>query len=127
MCIRDSLSAFAVLERESQDSVLGFLGGLAGLGEEMKLTAQKMQNLAGLEGTLNFQLTGEGGFGLLVHFGAEPIASEPDCSLEVDVAAYEQLKSGQLSAQDAFMNGQIVAKGDMQMAMQLALAAMTPD
>ncbi len=127
MTLVHDLAAFEVLERESGDSVLGFLGGLAGLGDEMKLTAQKMQNLAELEGTLQLQLTGEGGFGLLVHFGVGPIASKPDCSLEVEVEAYEQLRSGQLSPQDAFMNGQIVAKGDMQMAMQLALAAMTPD
>ena len=120
------LAAFEVLERESGDSVLGFLGGLAGLGEEMKLTAGRMQNLAGLEGTLRFHVTGEGGFTLLVHFGGEPIG-EPKCSLEISLEAYAKLRAGQLSPQDAFMNGQIVATGDMQMAMQLALAAMTPD
>ena len=126
MTLAHDLAAFEVLERESGDSVLGFLGGLAGLGEEMKLTAGRMQNLAGLEGTLRFRVIGEGGFTLLVHFGGEPIG-EPKCSLEIALEAYEQLRAGQLSPQDAFMNGQIVATGDMQMAMQLALAAMTPD
>jgi hypothetical protein len=33
MTLAHDLAAFVVLERESQDSVLGFLGGLAGLGD----------------------------------------------------------------------------------------------
>jgi len=120
------LAAFEVLERESGGSVLGFLGTLAGLGEEMKLTAGRMQSLADLEGTLRFCRTGEEGFSILIHFGEAPIG-EPSCSLEIDREAYMQLRAGRLSPQDAFMNGQVVARGDMQLAMQLALAAMTPD
>ena len=120
-------ATFEVLERESGDSVLGFLGGLAGLDAELKLTAQRMENLSGLEGTLCFELTGEQGFELLAHFGAGPVAVEPKCRLEIAREAYEQLRSGELAPQDAFMSGAIVATGDMQMAMQLALAAMTPD
>jgi hypothetical protein len=126
MTLAHDRAAFEVLERESGDSVLGFLGGLAGLGEEMKLTAGRMQNLAGLSGTLRFCRTGERGFAILVHFGADAIG-EPHCSLEIGPEAHEQLRAGTLSPHEAFMDGQIVATGDMQMAMQLALAAMTPD
>jgi hypothetical protein len=126
MTLAHDRGAFEILERESGDSVLGFLGGLAGLGEEMKLTAGRMQNLAGLNGTLRFCRTGERGFTILVHFGAVAIGG-PTCSLEIDPEAYEQLRAGTLSPHEAFMNEQIVATGDMQMAMQLALAAMTPD
>lgn len=120
-------AAFEVLERESGDSVLGFLGGLAGLDETLKLTTQRMRNLADLAGTLSFELTGDDGFTLIVHFGDEPMTDEPRCTLQIARAAYEQLRTGELNPQDAFMSGQIVATGDMQMAMQLALAAMTPD
>jgi len=127
MTLAHDHAAFLVLERESGDSVLGFLGGLAGLEEALKLTAQRMQNLADLAGTLRFELSGEGGFALLVHFGTEPMTTEPRCTLQIAREAYEQLRSGELNPQDAFMTGQIVATGDMQMAMQLALAAMTPD
>lgn len=127
LTLAHDLAAFEVLERESGDSVLGFLGGLAGLEGELKLTAGRMQNLAGLEGTLLFELTGEGGFALTVHFGTAPIALEPRCTLKIAHEAYEELRSGKLNPQDAFMSGQIQAEGDMQMAMQLALAAMTPD
>jgi putative sterol carrier protein len=127
LTLAHDLDAFEVLERESGDSVLGFLGGLAGLEDELKLTAQRLANLSGLSGTLCFELTGDGGFSLLVHFGDEPVADEPKCHLEIAREAYEELRSGQLNPQDAFMSGKIVAKGDMQMAMQLALAAMTPD
>jgi putative sterol carrier protein len=127
MTLAHDLLAFEVLEQESGDSVLGFLGGLAGLEEEMKLTAGRMKNLAGLEGTLRFALTGENGFALLIHFGDGPVASEPKCTLSVEREAYEKLRSGTLNPQEAFMNQQIQVEGDMQMAMQLALAAMTPD
>jgi hypothetical protein len=127
MTLAHDLDTFAVLERESGDSVLGFLGGLAGLEDSMKLTAGRMQNLAGLAGTLRFALTGSGGFTLLVHFGDGEVAAEPKCSLSVDREAYDKLRSGEINPQEAFMNQQIEIAGDMQMAMQLALAAMTPD
>ncbi len=127
MTLCHDLDAFEVLERESGDSVLGFLGGLAGLNEAMKLTAGRMENLAGLDGTLHFALTGEGGFALLLHFGPGEVAAEPKCGLAVARAAYDKLRGGEINPQDAFMNQQIEITGDMQMAMQLALAAMTPD
>jgi hypothetical protein len=127
LTLAHDLSAFAVLERESGDSVLGFLGGLAGLQDSMKLTAGRMKNLSGMAGTLRFALTGDDGFELLVHFGDGLMADEARCSLEIAREAYEKLRSGELNPQEAFMNQQISVKGDMQMAMQLALAAMTPD
>ena len=127
LTLAHDLDAFAILEKESGDSVLGFLGGLAGLEESMKLTTGRMQNLANLEGTLRFALTGEGGFEMLVHFGAGPIADEPRCSLEIAREAYDKLRTGEINPQEAFMSQQISVEGDMQMAMQLALAAMTPD
>lgn len=121
------LDAFTILESESGDSVLGFLGGLAGLEESMKLTTGRLQNLADMAGTLRFALTGDGGFELLVHFGDDPVASEPRCNLEIAREAYDKLRRGEINPQEAFMSQQIAVEGDMQMAMQLALAAMTPD
>jgi putative sterol carrier protein len=115
------------LVRESGDSVLGFLGGLAGMQGDLRLTGTRIENLAGLTGSVRFTLTGDNGFSIVTHFGPDPIAPEPDCSIEVEGAMYKDLKSGQLPPQEAFMSGKINIAGDMQMAMQLALAAMTPD
>jgi hypothetical protein len=115
------------LIRESGDSVLGFLGGLAGMSGDLRLTSQRIENLAGLKGSVRFTLSGENGFSIVTHFGADPIPAEPDCTIEVDGAMYGDLKSGKLPPQEAFMSGKINIGGDMQMAMQLALAAMTPD
>ena len=67
------------------------------------------------------------GFALLLHFGPGEVAAEPKCGLAVAREAYDKLRSGEINPQDAFMNQQIEITGDMQMAMQLALAAMTPD
>jgi hypothetical protein len=127
MTLAHDLDAFAILEEESGDSVLGFLGGLAGLEESLKLTSGRMQNLAGMQGTLRFALTGEGGFELFVHFGEGEVQDSPRCSLSIAREAYEKLRSGALNPQEAFMSQQISVEGDLQMAMQLALAAMTPD
>ena len=97
MTLAHDLAAFAVLERESGDSVLGFLGGMAGLQNELKLTAQRLENLAGLEGTLAFELTGEGGFALLVHFGAGEVADEPRCKIENRMASTQTQKKNHIA------------------------------
>lgn len=115
------------LVRESGDSVLGFLGGLAGIAGDLRLTRQRIENLSGLSGSVRFTLIGDNGFSIVTHFGPDPISAEPDCAIEVDGAMYSDLKSGKLPPQEAFMSGKINVEGDMQMAMQLALAAMTPD
>ena len=53
--------------------------------------------------------------------------AEPKTRISVDAQAYRDLRSGALDPQSAFMNQQIRVEGDMQAAMQLALAAVAPD
>jgi len=120
-------SSFEALARASGDSILGFLGGLAGIGDEMRLTAQRVENLAQLSGSFRFELTGEGGFVLSAHFGSEPMPEVPDASLRMDAEVYRRLKEGELQAQEAFFSGAIEIEGDMQLAVTLALAALAPD
>ena len=45
----------------------------------------------------------------------------------VERSAYAELRNGQLNPQDAFLTGRIQVEGDLQLAMQLALAAVAPD
>ena len=125
--IRHDQQALAALAREAGDSALGFLGGLAGLAGEMRLTKSRLDNLAHLEGTACLALTGERGFSLITHFGSDPIPDEPDCTIRIADDVYEDLRAGKLPAQDAFMSGRIAIEGDMQMAMELALMALSPD
>ena len=122
-----SLDDFANLRRECGDSLLGFLGGLAGLGDEMRLTAKRVRSLRELAGSLVFERVGVGGFALFAHFGFEAPASEPRATIRIDEATYEQLRAGSLDPQDAFMNGRIEIAGDDGMAIELALAALSPD
>ncbi len=121
---RDSFEALA---RASGDSILGFLGGLAGIADEMRLTAQRAENLSQLSGSFRFELTGEGGFVLIAHFGSEPMPEVPDASLRMNAEVYRKLKEGELQAQEAFFSGAIEIEGDMQLAITLALAALAPD
>jgi hypothetical protein len=120
----DSFEAFVAAAGES---ILGFLGGLAGLGQELRLTTQRMENLSLLRGALHFELRGEGGFALTAHFGSDPIPATPDCTLIMDREVYQQLREGKLEAQTAFLTGAVEIQGDMQLAIQLALAALAPD
>lgn len=118
---------FEKLASETGDSPLAFLGALASQAGDLKITASRMQNLELLTGTLRFQLLGEDGFALLAHFGKDPLPAEPTTSIRIDRDAYQALKNGELAAQDAFLSGQIELDGDMQLAMQLALALLSPE
>ncbi|HTY18778.1 MAG TPA: SCP2 sterol-binding domain-containing protein [Myxococcota bacterium] len=118
---------FEPLWREAGDNVLGFLGGVSGMGAPIKLTRGRVEQIAALDGTLGFELTGEGGFRLLARLGAGAPSEPPQTSIRVDAAAYRELRSGALAPQDAFLAGKIAVEGDMQLAMQLALAVLSPD
>src|SRR5262245_26222945 len=121
---RDS---FDRLVAEVGGSALGFLGALSGLAQELRLTKARIDLLAGLAGTVRFEVRGEGGFGLLVHFGPGEPSATPTTSIAVDRDAYLELRAGRLNPQDALLSGRIQLDGDLQLAMQLALAAMGPD
>ncbi len=127
MTLIHDLDSFVVLERESGDSILGFLGAVAGMQEEMKLTSKRIQNLNGLNGSLRFDLTGDNAFSIVALFGSEPVPAEPTCSVTIDEKSYNELRAGTLAPQDAFMAGSVQVAGDMQMVMQIALAAVSPE
>lgn len=121
------LAAFQRIAAEAGDSAMALLGGLSGLTREMHLTRQRLDALAGVEGLVLFEVTGEGGFALRTHFGPAPVPEAPVTTIRVDAEAYHALRGGTLDPQTAFMSQQIVIEGDMRIAMQLALAAIAPD
>lgn len=139
MRIRHSLADFQNLRRECGDSLLGFLGSLAGLGDEMRLTALRVRSLRELSGELLFERVGERGFALHACFGAaaaEEVLShpsdkneqaEPRAVIRLDDTVYGLLRSGELDPQDAFLDGRIDIEGDLEMAIGLALTAASPD
>jgi hypothetical protein len=120
-------AAFERLAREAGDSALALLGGLSGLAGEMRLTRTRVEALGKLKGAVRFAVAGEDGFALVTHFGAGPVPEAPDASISVDDDAYRELRSGRLDPAAAFMNGKIKVEGDVQLAMQLALAALAAD
>lgn len=127
LTVRQDRTAFERLAGEAGDSAMALLGGLSGLAGEMRLTRTRIQNLRAVNGLLRFEVTGDAPFSLLTHFGTDPMPDEPTTRVQVDGKAYADLRSGQLDPQTAFLNGQIKVEGDMQLAMQLALAAIAPD
>lgn len=127
LAVHHSLDQFDALRRECGDSILGFLGALAGLGEEMKLTAQRVRSLRELNGSLRFEISGEAGFVLRVLFGDTASESEPESLIRIEDAVFARLRSGELDPQTAFLDGLVQIEGDEEMAIRLALAVASPD
>lgn len=127
MTVIQDLNAFQRIAAESGDSALGLLGGLSGLAGDFKLTRSRVENLAGLSGSLHFAVAGGNGFAFCVHFGSGPVPEDPDTSIQVTDDVYDDLRQGRLDPQNAFMEGKIEVSGDLQIAMQLALAALSPE
>lgn len=119
--------AFERLASEAGDSAMAMLGGLSGLAGEMRLTRSRLENLRQVRGLVLFEVTGDDGFALRTHFGDDPMPEQPTTSIRVDAEAYRALRSGDLDPQTAFLEHRILVEGDMQVAMQLALAAISPD
>ena len=115
------------LVREAGDNVLGFLGGISGMGAPVRLTRNRVAQIADVGGTLLFELTGAGGFRLLTRLGEGDPVEPADTAIRVDTEAYRELRAGKLEPQEAFLAGKIAIEGDMQKAMQLALAVLAPD
>ncbi len=126
MILGHDLEDFAPIRRECGESLLGFLGALAGIGDALRLTALLVRNLRELDGSLVFERVGEGGFALRAHFGSGEPEATPRAVIRVDDATYTRLRSGDLDPQDAFLAGDIAVEGDDSMAIGLALAAMAP-
>jgi putative sterol carrier protein len=97
------------------------------MGAPVKLTATRVAQIAEVGGTLRFELTGAGGFQLLARLGEGDPAEPADTSIRVDTEAFRELRAGKLEPQEAFLAGKIAIEGDMQKAMQLALAVLSPD
>jgi hypothetical protein len=120
-------AAFEALAREAGDSALGFLGGIAGIAGEVRLTSERAAQLARIDGCVRLGLLGEAGFALHAYFGSALPGAEPRCTIEVEAEAWARLRRGELDPQDAFLTQQIRVEGDVAMAMQLALAMVEPD
>ncbi|MCP4906273.1 MAG: SCP2 sterol-binding domain-containing protein [bacterium] len=127
MILGHSLEDFENLRRECGDSLLGFLGAIAGLGDEMRLTSRRVRSLVELAGSLVLERVGPGGFALFAHFGVEAPSPEPRARIRIDEATYAQLRAGVLDPQDAFLKGRVEVLGDEAMAIELALAALSPE
>jgi hypothetical protein len=120
-------ASFDALVAEVGESATALLGGLSGLTGGMHLTRGRVENLAGIDGSVGLSVEGEGGFRIVSHFGGSPMPTEPAATIRIESDVYGKLRSGELSPPSAFMEGKIKVDGDMQLAMQLALSAVAPD
>jgi hypothetical protein len=121
------LDRFENLRQRCGTSVLGFLGALAGLGADLKLTRQRVRSLRELEGTLVFEVEGKDGFSLTATFGAKSADVSERASIRLTPEIFEALQRGELDAQEAFFDEKIAVEGDMEIAIGAALAALSPE
>lgn len=127
LTMRQDRASFDALVAEVGESALALLGGLTGLTGGMHLTQGRVDDLAGLGGSVGLAVEGAGGFRIVSQFGTGPMPPEPAATIRIDIEDYRKLRSGEISAPSAFMEGKIEVDGDMQLAMQLALSAVAPD
>ena len=100
---------------------------LGRFGDEMRITSQRVRSLRELDGSLVFERVGNGGFRLFASFGVEKPALEPRATIRIEEAIYAKLRQGELDPQDAFLDGLVEIEGDVEMAIGLALAALSPE
>ena len=127
MALSHDENSFEAIRAHSRGSVLGFLAGLAGLEDDLKLTLQRVDSLAELNSALRFSLQGNEGFSIVARFGACEADRDVECEIQLDEATYAELKEGSLTTEDAFLSGRVAVQGDMQLAIALALATIAPD
>ena len=60
-------------------------------------------------------------------FGPSDEEAAARCVLRLAADTFAALRSGELAPQDAFLSGRVEIEGDMQLALQLALAAVSPE
>ncbi|MCA9510231.1 MAG: SCP2 sterol-binding domain-containing protein [Myxococcota bacterium] len=120
-------NSFGALERAAGDSALGFLGAVAGLGRELRLTKRRVDELRRVEGCVGLTVRGEGGFALRTHFGSGAPPDEAHCRIALDADVFAALRAGETDAESAFLAGRVDIEGDVQKAMQLAVAILADD
>jgi hypothetical protein len=127
LVLQHRLDQFPNLRQQCGSSILGFLGVMAGLASDMKLTSQRVRSLRAAKGSLRFEFEGPEGFELVASFGVDPPEPEPRATIRLSSEIFEGLRSGTLDPQEAFLNEQIDVVGDLELAIGVALAAASPD
>ncbi|MGB0620640.1 MAG: SCP2 sterol-binding domain-containing protein [Myxococcota bacterium] len=127
LVMRHTLEDFEAIHEACGDSLLGFLGALAGLGDEMRITSQRVRSLRELAGGVRLVHEGKPGFTLDAWFGDTGERADPDATIRLAADTFAQLRSGALDPQEAFLAGAIPIEGDEGLAIGLALAAMSPE
>jgi hypothetical protein len=113
------------LEETVGASPMSLLGGVAG-NPDFVLTPARLDALREIRGTMRIEVTGERPWGVVLHFGAPPIPAVTT-TVAIGDEAFEQLLSGALDLQGAFMTGKLNLGGDVEVPMKMAMAIMTPE
>lgn len=116
---------FRRLAAEVGPSPMALLGGIGG-EKDFALTGARVAALRELRGTLRLEVTGDDPWGLLVHFGPGPVP-QPATTIQIGSEEYRGIREGSLDLQGAFMTGKLILDGDMDLALKLAMAMMSPE
>lgn len=98
-----------------------------GRGPRGGLTRGRVEKLKTINGAIRFRITElqEGGEWVLqTKFGTGPAKEQPDCTISVRYPDYEDIASGKMNPQAAFMSGKVRIEGNMGFAMQLGTMIM---
>jgi hypothetical protein len=114
------------LANEIGPSPMALLGGISG-ANDFVLTPSRLEQLRQVEGSFRLQVTGDQEWGLAIHVGAGDVPPEPATRISIGSEEYRALRAGRLDLQGAFLTGKLTLEGDVEAAMQLALAFLSPE
>jgi hypothetical protein len=117
---------FQQLAEEIGPSPMALLGGIGG-EKNFVLTPPRLAALREVNGTLALRVLGETPWGVTLHFGSGPVPDEAGTTISIEAQQYRLVREGELDLQGAFMTGKLELEGDVEAAMKLALALMTPE
>ncbi|MCP4004028.1 MAG: SCP2 sterol-binding domain-containing protein [bacterium] len=113
------------LEASVGSSPMALLGGVGGT-PDFVLTPSRLEVFKEIEGTMRVQVTGDDAWGVTIHFGAPPVP-DPLTTISIPEEEFQQLISGELDLQGAFMTGKLEMEGDVEVPMKMAMAIMAPE
>ena len=90
------------------------------------LTPNRIAKLRELVGTIALEITGDEGWRILMHYGPDALPGPPDATLSLPQTKYAQIQAGDLDPQSALFSGKLVLRGDVSLALDLAMALTSP-
>lgn len=108
------------LAKQVGPSPMALFGGMV-KRRGFALTADRIEKLRALQGTIALHVIGPDSWRLLMHYGTESVPDAPQTTVSVTSETYAKIRNGELNLQGAFLAGDLLLEGDVDLALELAM------